>query len=94
MGKLINKRLVKKGSLLRCFSDIELVSKALETGDNKYYGELYARYVDMVCRKCFLMLKNPTIAQDCTQDVMVKAFAKLATFQYKSSFDAFTRGTG
>lgn len=35
------------------------------------------------------MLKDATIAQDCTQDILVKAFTKLGTFKGKSNFSTW-----
>ena len=65
---------------------MELISAVLETGDNEYFGEIYDRYSDKVYGKCILMVKDLTLAQDLTQDILVKAFTKLSTFQGKSSF--------
>lgn len=71
---------------LKDYSDMELISAVLETGDNEYFGEIYDRYSDKVYGKCILMVKDLTLAQDLTQDIFVKAFTKLNTFQVKSSF--------
>ena len=71
---------------LKDYSDMELISAVLETGDNEYFGEIYDRYSDKVYGKCILMVKDLTLAQDLTQDILVKAFTKLSTFQGKSSF--------
>ncbi len=70
-------------------SDAELVTGVLESGDNRYFGELYDRYSDKVYGKCILMVNNLTIAQDLTQDILVKTFTKINTFQGKSSFSTW-----
>ena len=64
-------------------SDKELIEAAMVNGENVYFGELYDRYSDKVYGKCILMVKNTTIAQDLAQDILIKAFTKLSTFQGK-----------
>ncbi|MDB9882843.1 RNA polymerase sigma factor [Bacteroidia bacterium] len=54
-----------------------------------FFGELYDRYSDKVSGKCILMVKDLTIAQDLTQDILVKAFTKLNTFKGTSSFSTW-----
>ncbi|MEJ6787200.1 MAG: hypothetical protein ACKVLH_10025 [Bacteroidia bacterium] len=49
-----NKNSIKLGHL----TDYPLVSGALESGDNLYFGELYDRYSDKVYGKSMLMV-NP-----------------------------------
>lgn len=71
---------------IKNYTDMELISAVLETGDNEYFGEIYDRYSDKVYGKCILMVKDLTLAQDLAQDILVKAFTKLSTFQGKSSF--------
>lgn len=70
-------------------TDSELVEGAMQSGDNLYFGELYDRYSDKVYGKCILMVNNLTIAQDLTQDILVKTFTKINTFQGKSSFSTW-----
>jgi RNA polymerase sigma-70 factor (ECF subfamily) len=70
-------------------SDKELIEAAMVNGENVYFGELYDRYSDKVYGKCILMVKNTTIAQDLAQDILIKAFTKLSTFQGKSSFSTW-----
>lgn len=74
---------------IKKYSDKELIAAVLETGDNEYFGELYDRYSDKVYGKCILMVKDLTLAQDLTQDILVKAFTKLNTFKGKSSFSTW-----
>jgi RNA polymerase sigma factor (sigma-70 family) len=78
-----------KGKSLKKYSDDELISCILATGENVFFGELYDRYSDKVYGKCILMVKDLTIAQDLAQDILVKAFTKLNTFQGKSSFSTW-----
>ena len=68
---------------------MELISGTLQSGHNIFFGELYDRYSDKVYGKCILMVKDLNIAQDLTQDVLVKAFTKLNTFKGKSSFSTW-----
>lgn len=74
---------------LKDLTDLELISGALQSGHNIFFGELYDRYSDKVYGKCILMVKDLNIAQDLTQDVLVKAFTKLNTFKGKSSFSTW-----
>lgn len=74
---------------LKEFTDLELIAAVLQTGDNEYFGELYDRYSDKVYGKCILMVKDLNLAQDLTQDILVKAFTKLNTFKGNSSFSTW-----
>ncbi|MGB0851437.1 MAG: RNA polymerase sigma factor [Bacteroidia bacterium] len=79
----------KSAKALSKYSDKELISAVLASGDNVYFGELYDRYSDKVYGKCILMVKDLTIAQDLAQDILVKAFTKLNTFKGTSSFSTW-----
>lgn len=49
------------------------------------FETLYNQYRRNVYRICLSITKDSDIAQDCTQDVFMKAFAKLGSFQNRSA---------
>ena len=71
---------------LKDYSDMELISAVLETGDNEYFGEIYDRYSDKVYGKCILMVKDLTLAQNLTQDILVKAETKNGVDLYQTEY--------
>ncbi|HBB29899.1 MAG TPA: RNA polymerase sigma factor [Clostridiales bacterium] len=50
---------------------------------SKIITELYNEYVDMVYRICFMLLRNPTDAEDVVQAVFVKVIEKDVQFKNK-----------
>lgn len=50
------------------------------------FDAIYKRYAEKVYQKCLSMTKNPEIAKDFTQDIFIKVFCKLDTFQNRSAF--------
>ncbi len=71
---------------LKDYSDMEIISAVLETGDNEYFGEIYDRYSDKVYGKCILMVKDLTLAQNLTQDILVKAETKNGVDLYQTEY--------
>jgi RNA polymerase sigma factor (sigma-70 family) len=69
-------------------SDEELVD-SYRTGKNECLGLLYERYYKKVYHKCLSYTKNPDIAFDVSQDILLKAFGKIATFRGNSSFSTW-----
>jgi RNA polymerase sigma-70 factor (ECF subfamily) len=65
---------------VKSFSDQELVKKVLDTKDSQLFGILYDRYGNKVFNKCFGFVKNTDEAKDLTQDIFLKVFLKLNTF--------------
>lgn len=70
-------------SLLR---DEELIKQFLTTSPNDCFEALYSRYVDKVYRRCLSLTKDAEQAQDFTQDIFLRAFARLDRFEHRSSF--------
>jgi RNA polymerase sigma factor (sigma-70 family) len=71
---------------MRNLSDDELIRCILNTAENKYINLLHARHQERIYTTCLFWLKDPELAADCTQDVFVKVFQKLQSFNYQSSF--------
>lgn len=60
--------------------------KAALNGDSNCLSELYQRYYPKVVSRCFSFVKDKASADDLAQDVLLKAFEKLSSFQRQSSF--------
>ncbi len=60
-----------------------LVQKA-QQNDNEAFAELYELYFDKIYRYIMLKTGNRTDAEDMTQQVFLKAFKSLSSYQYKS----------
>ncbi|MBD2754712.1 RNA polymerase sigma factor [Spirosoma validum] len=50
------------------------------------FEAIYKRYAEKVYQKCLSMTKDPEVAKDFTQDIFIKVFCKLDTFQNRSAF--------
>lgn len=69
-------------------SDSEVV-EVIKGGKREYFELLYDRYANKVYRKCILMVNDLTIAQDLSQDIMIKAFLNISKFEGRSSFSTW-----
>ena len=70
-------------------SDEELVAKIVAKNDTFLFGILYDRYAKMVYNKCYGFAKSEDEAEDLTQDVFLRLFIKLASFQGRSKFSTW-----
>lgn len=66
-------------------ADSELIAATLE-GSHGAFEQLVGRYQDRVYRMLARFTKDPGDAEDLTQDVFVKVFQKLHTFQQDATF--------
>jgi RNA polymerase sigma factor (sigma-70 family) len=69
-------------------SDEELVNLC-RAGDSESLGALYEKYYKKVYHKCLSYTKNPDVAFDLSQDILLKAFGKIDTFRGNSSFSTW-----
>lgn len=69
-------------------TDSELVAKA-KAGDGDAFGELVLRHEGKVYGLCLKMLGNPEDAEDCLQEVFVKAFEALPNFREEAKFSTW-----
>ena len=53
------------------------------------FNAIYNRYVYKVYQKCLSMTNDPEMAKDFTQDIFIKVFVKLDTFQNRSTFSTW-----
>lgn len=70
-------------------NDDDLTRLIVDTSDPKYSNILYARHRERVYTTCLFWMKDAELAADCTQDVFVKVFQKLNTFNNQSSFSTW-----
>lgn len=72
------------------YSDEELVAHICDTRDSQIFSLLYDRYEHKVYRRCMSFVKNKDEAKDLTQDIFLKVYLKLATFDpLKGSFSTW-----
>ena len=55
-------------------------------GDQRAFERLYRSHVDRVHGLCVRMTRNPTTAEDCTQQAFIQAWSALPRFERRSSF--------
>ena len=68
----------------------ELIARC-KKGDRKAQFDLYDKYVNAMYNTCIRMVGNKDDAEDIIQDSFVKAFTRLDSFQFKSSFGAWLK---
>lgn len=73
----------------KTLTDEEVVSEYLRTQNNYYFEILYGRYSTKIFGKCLTILKEESLAQDATQDVMMKILLNLSKFGGKSKFSTW-----
>lgn len=72
------------------WKDEELVTAILLEGNTKLFGYLYDRYSKKVFNKCYSFVKNKQEAKDLAQDVFLRAYLKLESFDAgKSAFSTW-----
>lgn len=69
-------------------SDAELVRRA-KAGDNEAFGELVERNEGKVYGLCLKMLGNQEDAEDCLQEVFIKAYKALPGFRGEARFSTW-----
>jgi RNA polymerase sigma-70 factor (ECF subfamily) len=70
-------------------TDEEVIRLYLATNPGDCFNTLYSRYVNKVYRRCLSLTHHVETAEDFTQDIFLKAFAKLSAFQGRSSFSTW-----
>ena len=63
----------------------DLVRRA-QTGDSEAFERLYETHVRRIYALCLRMLSEPSRAEEVTQDVFVRAWEKIPSFQFRSGF--------
>ena len=70
-------------------SDEEIVLLILNTGDQELFELLYIRYFKKVKDKCYSFLKDSKQAEEFANDILTKAYEKIAGFKGNSSFSSW-----
>lgn len=71
------------------FSDEQIIAEILGDRQTGLYSILYARYHQKVLDKCYSMLKNRSLAEEFSGDILSKAYEKLSSFRNISSFSSW-----
>lgn len=69
----------------RPLDDRELIASA-QNGDTRAFEQLVRTHQGIALRVAYLVVRNPTEAEDVTQDAFVKAYRSLGTFQLDAPF--------
>jgi RNA polymerase sigma-70 factor, ECF subfamily len=64
----------------------ELLIVRAARGDQRAFEQLYRSHVDRVYGLCLRMTHNTATAEDCTQQVFIKAWDALPRFERRSAF--------
>jgi RNA polymerase sigma-70 factor, ECF subfamily len=70
-------------------TDEELVEQIVKTKNDLLFGILYERFSHLIYNKCYGFTKTKTEAQDLAQDVFIKLYQRLSSFQGKSKFSTW-----
>lgn len=73
----------------KALTDEEVVSEYLKTQSNYYFEILYSRYSSKIFGKCLTILREEALAQDATQEVMMKILLNMSKFGGKSKFSTW-----
>jgi RNA polymerase sigma-70 factor (ECF subfamily) len=72
-------------------ADEQLVYAFQTTPSPRSFDTLYQRYLEKVYRTCLSFTNDTQTAQDYAQDIFLKVFRKLDTFEHQSSFSTARR---
>ena len=70
-------------------ADEQLVHAFQTTPSTHSFDTLYQRYLDKVYRTCLSFTNDTQTAQDYVQDIFLKVFCKLNSFEHQSSFSTW-----
>lgn len=73
----------------RSLTDKELVEQIVANKNTALFEVLYDRYSSIVYNKCYSFSKNEAEAQDLAQDVFIRVFIKLGSFNGKAEFSTW-----
>lgn len=73
----------------KTISDEEAVSEYLKTQNNYYYEIIYRRYSPKIFGKCLTLLKDEHLAQDATQDILMKILLSMSKYSGSSKFSTW-----
>ena len=61
-------------------SESELIS-GLKSGNSKYFSLFTVKYEDYIKRKCIRYVKDPELAEDLKQEILIKVFLQVSGFR-------------
>ncbi|MFK8036924.1 MAG: RNA polymerase sigma factor [Crocinitomicaceae bacterium] len=67
----------------------EVIIKLITGGEKKYFEILHNRYRDKVLAKCLTMTNIREVAEDLTQDVLIKALKAIETYRGEAKFSTW-----
>lgn len=76
-------------SQLKKIEDNHLIDLYMDSQNQLYFNELYGRYANKIYGKCLSILKDVASAEDAAQEVFMKIFLRLASFNRKSKFSTW-----
>lgn len=68
--------------------EFDLVERC-QAGDRSAFEELFMLYREDVFRFAFLVVRDPSLAQDVVQEAFLKVFRSIEKFQFRSSFKSW-----
>lgn len=81
--------MLKTQNAFQDLTDEELVEQVTKTKNDLLFGVLYERYSHVVYNKCYGFTKTKAEAKDLAQDVFVKLYQKLSSFEGRSKFSTW-----
>ena len=69
--------------------EVKYTIKRVKDGDKEAFSSLVNAYKDMVFTVCLRMLSSDADAEEAAQDVFVKAFRSIGSFQAKAKFSTW-----
>lgn len=85
----MNKLSIDTSDMIDYLSDEDIVTKYINTKEEQYWNALYKRYQSKVFATCIDILKDDQITYDVLQDIFIKVFRSIDTFNNKSKFSTW-----
>jgi len=73
---------------MRQFSDIQIIGKVID-GDKSAFNELMDRYEKPILNFAYRLLSSRTEAEDVTQEVFLRAYKNIETFEFRAKFSTW-----
>lgn len=70
-------------------TDEELVIAYQQSGNGRYFEVLYNRYLKIVEKKCYSLLKDRSKSEEFAAEILSKVYEKLTSFKGNSSFSTW-----
>jgi RNA polymerase sigma-70 factor (ECF subfamily) len=80
----LNEVFLKKHLKISDFTDEELLKRYKETGDSKYFGMLYNRYIPLIYGLCLRYLRGEEEAQDAVMQIFEDLLPKIPNYSVSS----------